>query len=187
MSSNTKSHSPWGSTAPRATKVVCSCRSGPNSTKVCWVLVSISNDCCQWSSERCCSDANSWKCSMTCRPNTCRPSMSVSALPRCTAKGNCKMRVAPGLIDKICPCVSSNTTPAVRLSSMVCKWLRAKLTCAMLDSTVRRACASCSVICAKARVRPSNSSLPCKTARGLKSPAATSRTPSASSNKGRAS
>src|SRR6218665_1205960 len=55
----------------------------------------------------------------------------------------------------------------------------------MLCSTACRASANCSVISANDRVNPPSSSLPCNIALGLRLPAATSRTPSASTSSGR--
>ena len=85
------------------------------------------------------------------------------------------------------PAASNTMTPEVRLSKIVCRLARAALTCDMLWSTAERASNNCCVISANERVRPPNSSRPCHTALGVKSPAATWRTPSAKSRRGRAS
>ena len=113
--------------------------------------------------------------------------MLASDTPSSRASGTCKMRAAPGLEDCMRPCASSTITPEVRLSKMICRFSRAELTWTMLVSTAARASASCCVISANERVRPPNSSLLCRTALGVKSPAATCRTPSANNNKGAAS
>ena len=69
---------------------------------------------------------------------------------------------------------------------MVCKLPRAASNWFKLRSTAFLASDNCCVIWAKERVRPPSSSLPCSVYLGDKSPAATCRMPSASSNKGRA-
>ncbi len=112
--------------------------------------------------------------------------MSCRRWPSSCATGIRKIRVAPGLALRIKPSSSSTSTPAVRLSKIVCKLAREVLTCSMLRPNAVRVSKSCCVISANERVSPSNSSRPCKTGLGLKSPAATSRTPAASNNKGRA-
>ena len=66
-------------------------------------------------------------------------------------------------------------------------WRARRSPAPMLCSTAPRASASCCVMSANERVRPPSSSLPCSTGLGDRSPAATSRTPAASSSSGRAS
>ena len=181
MSSNTSRRLPSGSSAPRATRVVAV-----------WAAHECaacnSNDCCQWSSPcwlRSPRNTSNWVCTLAAKPSS--PGMSASARPSNAASGARRMRVAPGLESCTTPAASSTMTPAVRLSRMVCRLARASSTCSMLCSTALRASDSCCVIWANERVSPPSSSLPCSTALGDKSPAATWRTPSASNSNGRAS
>ena len=146
-----------------------------------------SNDCCQWSSPCCaCSVVKLLNSSCTCSANSSKPSMSPSTRPSHAAKGTRKMRVAPGLVDWMTPSAFITITPAVRLSRIVCKFAREVCTCIMLLSSASRVSESCCVMSANERVKPSNSSRPCNAGLGLKSPAATSRTPAASIKSGRA-
>ena len=124
-------------------------------------------------------------CCCTLAPKVCKPSMSVSMRPSCAASGKRRMRVAPGFDERMVPSAPRTITPAVRLSRIVCRLARAAFTCCMLVCTAWRASESCCVMSANERVNPSSSSLPRSVALGVKSPAATSRTPSASNSKGR--
>ena len=100
------------------------------------------------------------------------------------ASGTRRMRVAPGLAETMVPPGSSTMTPAVRLSRMVCRLARADSVSLMLWFSAVRASASCCVMSAKERVRLTISSRPGSTSLGVRSPAATWRTPSASVSSG---
>ena len=98
-----------------------------------------------------------------------------------------KIRLAPGLADKMVPLACSTSTPEVRLSKMVCSSKRDASRSLMLLVSAWRVSANCCVIWAKERVRPPSSSCAVSIFLGLRSPAATWRTPSARYSKGRAS
>ena len=181
MSSKTNSCAPSGSSAPRATRLVACCPAPADDA-------CNSKGCCQWSSPwRSRSPKNARKYRSTAAAKSASPGTSDNGRPSYAAMGARRMRVAPGLEERMIPPSPSTITPAVRLSRMVCRFERAASTLTMLCSTAARASASCCVIMANDRVRPPSSSLPGKAAFGLRLPAATSRTPSASTSNGRAS
>ena len=105
------------------------------------------------------------------------------ARPTAAAAG-CALRRVDG-VDEAAR--SKTMTPAVSVSRIVCSRVRAPSSWATPRSTCARASASCAVISANERVRPPSSSADANTGFGCRSPAATWRTPSASSSSGRAS
>ena len=181
MSSKTSKHALPGRSAPRNTSVVCPpwpfCINGAGRP--------ISRVCCQWSTPASMRRArNSRNCRSTSAPKFSKPAISDSRWPWYCSSGTSKIRDAPGLDCRRLPSLFSTTTPAVRLSKMVCTFARAASNWPMLVCTVSRASDNCWVISAKARVKPPSSSLPCMDSLGRKSPAATWLTPSVSTSKG---
>src|SRR6218665_885075 len=109
MSSKTNSLVASGSSAPRTTRL-----------GVCWpappAAVCSSNGCSQWASPgRSGSPKKASKWPGTAAANSASPGTSATGRPSKAAIGAHRMRVAPGLEERISPCASSTMTPAVRV------------------------------------------------------------------------
>ena len=126
-------------------------------------------------------------CCWTTSPMCSSPGMWPNNFPGSSFSEISRMRPAPALAETIVPSGCITSTPEVRLSRMVCNSDRDASSSAMLLVAACRASASCCVICANDRVNPPSSSRASWMCLGRKSPSATCRTPSASSNSGRAS
>ena len=177
MSSNTISRASLGSTAPRTSRFSAVCS-----------LTRRSNASCQWSRSpasglaRVQLEALPDLCARTPPGRAPRP----ACRPRYTDSGWRRMRVAPGFTVSMPRWRSNTMTPALNESRIVCSRVRAPSSCVTPRPTCSRASASCSVMRAKARVRPPSSSREANTGLAVRSPSATSRTPSASTTSGRA-